>query len=159
MLLVREDVFNAAKYVFLRYGRYFKDTADIIGIDQAIEIFTKFGERDGETSVEMLEEEWKDKELDLTAIGTMWKDFYEGVGYENKIEVTPTSIRFRMDKCPFYAGFLEAEIKHEDIEKMCRKNNKGFGSKLKKFNPNAGARVLRFRSGINDYCEEEITLK
>ena len=157
--MVRDEAYNAAKYVFTRYGRYFKDTADIIGIDKAIEIYSKFGEKDGENSAQMLEAEWKDKKLDLNAIGKMWVNYYESVGYDNKIEVSPTSILFRMDKCPFYSGFIEAGVKHEDIEKMCRGSNKSFGSKLKKFDSNAGSRVAKFRSGIDDYCEEEITLK
>ncbi len=157
--MVREEAYNAAKYVFTRYGRYFKDTADLIGTDKAIEIYSKFGEKDGENSAEMLEAEWKDKELDLNAIGKMWVDFYESVGYDNQITVTPTSILFRMEKCPFYAGFVEAGVEHEDIEKMCRGSNKGFGSKLKKFEVKAGSRVVKFRSGLDDFCVEEITLK
>jgi hypothetical protein len=157
--MVKEETYNASKYVFTRFGRYFKDTSEIIGIERAIDIFTQYGKRDGEVSAQMLEDEWKDKELDLTVIGTMWKDYYEGIGYENKIEVAPTSIMFKMDKCPFYAGFVEAGVKHEDIEKMCRLNNKGYGSKLKLFDSNAGSRIVKFRSDIDDYCEEEITLK
>ena len=157
--MVKEEAYNAAKYVFSRYGRYFKDTAEIIGVDKAIDIYTKFGEQDGEISAKMLATEWKDKELNLDAIGKMWVDYYESFGYENKITVSPTSVLFRMDKCPFYAGFIEAGVKHEHIERMCRGSNHRFGSKLKQFDSNAGSQVVRFRSGPDDYCEEEITLK
>ena len=62
-------------------------------------------------------------------------------------------------KYPFSEGFQEAGVDVKTLEAICRGNNSAFGAQLKKFSSNSGTRLLKFLSGQEDFCEEEVVLK
>jgi hypothetical protein len=156
-----EDSYNTAKFVFRWFGGFFNEVTNDIGLERTQEMMIKQFEQfiqDGATQIKTLRE---NNELDLNTLAAQTEALWLMGGFESKVEATPTSIITTTKKCPFYDGFIEAGVDHSTIEAYCRgKDNAGDAQYKQQLGSHAGLKMLRYRTGSDDYCiEEEIILK
>jgi hypothetical protein len=156
------DVFVAAKMVNAGFGSFFRDVAQEIGRDRALEIMIKQFEQFWGERAKQIKTSWENDELDLNTLAAEAEAFWRMMGFfDGTVEATPTSLVYTTNKCPFYEGFLESGVDHSTIEAYCRgKDNAGDAQSKQYLSPDAGLKLRKFRSGPDDYCiEEEVILK
>lgn len=149
-----EELFNASKAVFKMFGDFFNDVAQEIGIEKAIALYARRGDRGGASLVETLKEHAERGAVNIDKIAENYSNFYKALGFSLEPEVGPEKWSFRVSRCPRYDGFLEAGIDHETIKTICQANAGANNKKLKSYNPEASVKV-QVRSAKIGTCIEE----
>ena len=87
----REDAFNATKSVASIYGGFFKDVAEVIGMERALALYAKQGKVFGVMLVGMVRDQLGDKEFDMKTFSSVCSRAWEGFGFTYEVEESPTS--------------------------------------------------------------------
>ena len=75
------------------------------------------------------------------------------------LEESPKRVVFKSGKCPIYEAAQMVGLDAKTIEAMCRAGSLKFmDTAAKQLNPNLNYQIRKFRSGPDDFCEEEILL-
>jgi predicted ArsR family transcriptional regulator len=149
-----EELFNASKSAYTMYAGFFNDVAQEIGIEKALSLSSKFGERNGASLVETLKEQKAKGGVDLEEIANNIVTEYTSSGFDVKTEVGPEKMVFRTSKCPIYAGYIDAGIDHNTIKSICEANVAASEQNLKKYMPGASVKV-NVRATPDATCVEE----
>ena len=73
------------------------------------------------------------------------------------VDEDPQRISFKVSKCPIYEAAQMMGVDAKTIETLCRNGPVRFMDTMtKQLNPNFSYQLKRFRSGADDFCEEEI---
>lgn len=155
----REDTFNGAKNAFAFFGVYINNTAQEIGMERALALFTKTCEAVGIGLGKMGKQQAGDKVIDAMAAHSLVRGD-ESLGAVNEIlEESPTLVRFKCMRCPAYEASLMAGMDKAVIERMCRNGAiVGMDAAVKQLNPRLSYQLIRYRSSADDFCEEQISL-
>ena len=159
--MTKEDAFNSAKNAFSMYGAFFNNVAQEIGLERALKLDTKTNETMGVQMGQMTKEQMDIKELDTKTAAMVIKSVVSGFGISKiDTEEKPTSVLIKVHGCPVFEGRRTIGMDDETIEAMCRKGALGFmDTFFKQLDPNASYQLKKFRSGPDDCCEEEFTLR
>jgi len=159
--LTKEETFNAAKNVFSFNGAFFNNVAQEIGLERALNLYTKTSEMTGVQMGQMTKEQMGIKELDAKTAAMVARSVVSGFGISNvDAEEKPTSVLIKVHECTMHEGYRAVGMDDETIEAICRKGSLRFlDTFFKQLDPNASYQLKRFRSAPDDCCEEEITLR
>jgi hypothetical protein len=106
----------------------------------------------------MIKEQAGAKEFDAMAAYSVVNSLTEGLGITPEVlEESPQRVVFKTGKCPLYEAARMIGLDAETIEITCRAD-KLLDTMFKQVNPNLSHRLRKFRSGPDDFCEEEIVL-
>jgi hypothetical protein len=156
--MAKEHAYQAAMSAMSIYAGLFKAIEDDVGLDKALEYHGKQGEPFGIMIGETLKQQLGDKAPTIEAIKSITKPSMESFGFDPEIEESPTKLSFKIQRCPFYAGFQMAGLDHEKIGKMCNVLSSTEFTQLKKYYPNIEGN-MNFRDSSESYCLETFTLK
>jgi hypothetical protein len=156
MIMWNEDVYNSTTSLVSWWGAFFTEVANEYGEDKALELFLKPWKRYTTANATRLSQI---QELDLNVIADQSVKDWINRGADRSAEVTPTSIIYTTNKCPWYSGFSEAGLSHETIKTLCTSISDMLDSRMKElYHPNAGYQI-NFRSNADNVCLEEVILK
>jgi len=155
-----EDVFNGAKTAFSFYGAYLKTLTEEFGMERALALNTKMLESLGTMQGKKMKEEAGIKEFDAKAACSLLKTTPENVGMKLEVvEESPQRVVTRTGKCPIYEAGQMVGLDAKTMETICsRSSMRLMDAAAKELNPNLSYRLRKFRSGPDDFCEEEIVL-
>jgi L-2-amino-thiazoline-4-carboxylic acid hydrolase len=153
-----EDTYNGATAAMTFFNAYIKTVADEIGMDRAVNLFTKMCETTGAMQGKMMKEQAGTEEIDAKAAWSLVKTVPEGIGISSEvIEESPQEVVVKLSKCPVYTAGQMIGLDAETIETMCRNGSaKLMHTATKELNPNLSYQLRKFRSGPDDFCEEAI---
>ena len=153
-----DDVFNGAKSAMTFYDAYLKTVAEEIGKDQAISLHKMMFETMGEMQGKIIKEQAGNEEIDTKAALSLTKSAPESIGISMEVvDEDPQRISFKVSKCPIYEAAQMMGVDAKTIETLCRNGPVRFMDTMtKQLNPNFSYQLKRFRSGADDFCEEEI---
>ncbi len=154
-----EDTFNGAKNGFASYFGYLNTVAQEMGMGQAIAFLTKKADKTGAMLGKIMKEQTGDKEFDaMAAWSSVVNSLAEDLGMTPEVlEESPQRVVFKTGKCPIYEAGRMMGLDAETIEMTCRSDTT-WDTMFKVVNPNLSHRLRKFRSGPDDFCEEEIVL-
>jgi len=113
-----DEVYDAVKTIFSLYGSFVRDVAEEFGWEKTIEIYAKMGQRDGIQIAEFLKTQKADNRLNELA--KMQSEFYNSSGWKVDYEVTPETFEYTVHRCPCFDGFMEAGLRKEEINTLCK---------------------------------------
>ena len=154
----REELFNVAKASFGICGGFFKDTAQEIGKEKALELYGKQGDAFGEMLTGMLKEQLGGKELDMKTFASVMTGALDGFGFSYQMDETPTHVKVTVHKCPLYEAYKAAGLDEGTVEAMCGKMSTAEYGQIEKAFPGIKADVT-FRPQPDAPCVEEFHLK
>jgi hypothetical protein len=156
-----EDNYNGATAAMTFFDAYMKTVADDIGMDRAVSLLTKMCETLGEMQGQMMKTQTGPEEIDAIAAWNLVKSIPEGIGISSEIVVeSPQEIVFKMGKCPVYAAGQMLGLDSDTIETLCRNGStRLMHNATRQLNSNLSYELRKFRSGLNDFCEEAIVQK
>jgi len=155
--MAKEDVYNASKGSFGMYGGLFKDVAEEVGMEKALELHARRGDDFGIGLCEMLKQKLGDKDLDIETLNSVMQPVMDSFGIDAEINLSPHAMSVKITDCPIYDGCKEAGIDHETIEKMCHIMAGQEYAKLNEYFPNFNASI-QFKDSPEGYCLEKYTL-
>lgn len=155
-----EDTFNGAKNAFAFYAAYINTAAQEIGMERALALFTKTCESMGIGQGKMMKEQAGDTVIDAKTAHSLVRTLPESFGVASEVlEESPTLVRFKCMRCSLYEGAQMAGLDQGTIESMCRHGSMPcMDAAVKQLNPRLSYQLTRFRSGADDFCEEQISL-
>jgi len=154
-----EDTFNGAKNAFSFLGVYMNNTAQEIGMERALALCTKTNEALGIGLGKMRKEQAGDTVIDAQTAHSLVRGDESLGGVTEVLEESPTLVRFKCMRCPAYEGAQMAGLDQGVIESMCRNGAiAGMDAAVKQLNPRLSYQLIRYRSGADDFCEEQISL-
>ena len=156
--MVKEQVFNAIMSSMSMYGGLFKEIADDIGLEKALDYHAKQGESFGAMISGTLKRQLGDKAPTTEALKTVLQPEVEGWGFDAEFDVSPTEVSIEVQRCPCYEGFKMAGLDHETIDKMCSAWYSALYAQLKKYYPKIEG-SLKYRDSSEGYCLDKFTLK
>lgn len=158
--MARKDVFNGVKAMGMGFNVFAQMVAEEIGIERTLALTTKAMEKMGTMQGKMMKEKAGIKTFDAKAAQTLMNNVIESFGYSIKtVEESPQRVVTKGIMCPMYAAAHELGMDNKTIETMCRAGViRMMDASVKQLNPKLTARLVKFRSSPDDYCEEEIVL-
>ncbi len=156
-----ENTFNGAKTALTLMQAYFIAVAQEIGMERAVALDTKVCGEMGGAQGKMMKEQAGRNEIDAKAAASMALDsIREGFGITSEvIEESPKRVVVRCRRCPVYEASQMVGLDTEVIQAQCRASSMEYmDAMVKQLNPNLGYNLRKFRTGPNDFCEEEILL-
>ena len=157
-----EDTFNGAKSGLTFLHAYFNAVAGEIGMEQALALDTKTCQALGTAQGMMIKEQAGTEEVDVkTAEKMLSAMIEEGFGIAPEVvEENPNKITCKVGKCPVYEAAEMLGMDNKVIEAGCRAGAITFmDSAAKQLNPNLSYKLIKFRSSIDDFCEEAVVLE
>ena len=158
--MASKDAFTGAKTVFMLFDAYVNTVAQEIGMERAVSLMTKTCEYLGTMQGQIMKEQARIIECDAKTARSLMKTLTEDLGIKNHvIEESPKKVVSRATKCPVYEAGQTLGMDAKTIETICRASFNRFDDMLvKQLNPSLSFRLRKFRSTLDDFCEEEIVL-
>lgn len=155
------DVYNTAKTVFTLFDAYVNTVVQEIGEEKAEELMIKTCEFAGMMQGLMMKEQSDIKVFDAQAAWSLVRVFKDNLGATYEVlEESPQRILIKNKLCPMYEAAHTIGTDVKTIEKGCLAGPMTFmGTAIKQLNPNLNLVVRKFRKGLDDFCEEEISLR
>jgi len=155
-----EDTLSGARNAFVFYGAYLGTVAEEIGMERALALHTKMVETMGPMQGAMMKEQAGIKDFDIKAAYSLVKAVPESLGIATEIlEETPTAVRFKCLQCSLYEGLQMSGLDEKTRETMCRDGSiRLMDIALKQLNPSLSYRLMKYRSGAEDFCEEGVVV-
>ena len=153
-----EDLRTGATNAFAFYGAYLGTVAQEIGMERALTLQTKMLETMGAMQGQMMKEQAGIKDYDVKAAYSVAKAVPENLGIATEVlEETPTAVRFKCLQCSFNDGLQMGGLDEKTRETMCRDGAiKFMDTAVKQLNPDLSYRLMKYRSGVEDFCEEAV---
>ena len=159
--MATEDKLEGARNGLAFHFAYMNMIGQEIGIERAIALNSKVFEMMGDTQGKMLKEQDGGKDIDINAATTMaLNTIKDGFGITSEVkEKSPKKMVIRCSRCPVYEAAQSVGIDTETIKNLCRTGSLKFmDAMVKQLNPDLSYQLKKFRTGPDDYCEEEILL-
>ena len=153
-----EDTFNGATAAMTFMDAYIKTVADEIGMEEAVNLLTKMCESMGTMQGKILKEKAGAGKFNAKAAWSLVKTVPEGIGIGVEvIKESQQEIVVKTGRCPLYAAGQSLGLDNNTIETMCRKGSvRLMDTMTKELNPNLSYQLRKFRSAMEDFCEEAI---
>jgi hypothetical protein len=158
--MASEDAFMAARAALIFSYAYRNAVAQEIGMERAIALMTRGCESVGAMRGKMLKEQSGIKEFDAKTAWSLLKSLKDTLGESHEVlEESPQRVLLRNDRCPIYEAARMLGMDASAIETICRTGSMRFAdAAVKQLNPNLNLQIRKFRSTLDDFCEEEIVL-
>jgi hypothetical protein len=158
--MIREEVFQATKKVFGLYGAFFDVVAQEMGIEKALSLHVRAHETLGIKAGKALCEVVGTAGCDIHKLGAILRESNLSIGIESELKhADATSAVFHNLQCPLYEGYRMGGLDEHTAEVLCQLGAPAkLGSTLRQLNPNLTHRITRYRTRLDEPCEEEITL-
>lgn len=155
-----EDALNAAKNAFAFYGAYLNTVAQEIGLERALALNTKMLETMGAMQGKMVKEQARIEEADAKAAHSLTKGIPGSLGLAFEVlEESPTTVRLKCARCSVCEGWQMAGMDDKTRETVCRTGPIRFmDAAVKQLNPRLSYQLAKYRSALDDFCEEQIVL-
>ena len=156
-----EDKLEGARNGLTFFYNYLNIVGKEIGMERAVAMSVKVDEMMGDAQGKMIKEQHGGNNIDINEATTMaLNTIKEGFGITSEvIGKSPKRIVIRCSRCPVYEAAQSAGIDTGTIETLCRNGSLKFmDAMVKQLNPKLTYQLLKFRSGPDKYCEEEILL-
>jgi hypothetical protein len=156
--MTQEDIFKAAKTALTLYGAYLNAVAQEIGIERALAIQSKAFETMGSHQGRMMSEQSGIQEQNAQTAWMLMSTtpLSLGVGVE-VLEESPHRVVVRCDRCSVFEAAQSLGMDVKSIEAFCRAGPARFMDAMaKQLNPDLNFHVGKFRSSVDDFCEEEL---
>jgi hypothetical protein len=153
----KKDTFNATKQAMNLYAGLFKDVAQEVGVEKALELHAKQGTATGAGVVEILKAELGRKKLNLAALESMTKKVAGSFGTTPKFEKKKGVLKATHGRCPVYEACLSAGIAPQVIERMCQQFSALEYDEIKKAFPQFSG-CVKVRSMADEPCIEEFAI-
>ena len=153
-----KDAFAGAKTGFTFLDAFVVAVAQEIGMERTLSIMTKMSENLGTMQGKMIKQQTGAKEIDAKAAWAMLKPTVEDIVLSFQvIEESPKRVVIKAGRCAVYEAAQALGIDAKSIEAVCRAGGNRFDDSLvKQLNPNLSFRLNKFRSAVDDFCEEEV---
>ncbi|MGD1120099.1 MAG: hypothetical protein ABR886_11545 [Dehalococcoidales bacterium] len=144
-----------------QYYGFVNWVAHEIGTERTLGILTKMADFGGTIAGKSMKQQAPDKKFELkTALQWAENTLKENLIPYQITEETPQKVTIKVTKCSNYDAAHMAMMDDKTIEAVCRTCNIRFQDVLfKQLNPGLSARIKKFRSTPDDFCEEEILLE
>ena len=158
--MASEDAFIAAKSVFMLFYGYVGAVAREIGQEKAEALMAETCNFAGTMHGAMTKEQLGIKEPNAKTAWSMAKQAKDNLGADYEvIEESAQRVVTKNRRCPMYEAAHDLGMDAAAIEKRCLLGPMGFmAAAVKQLNPDMELRVRKFRSGPDDFCEEEISI-
>ena len=159
--MTTEDLFNGAKTAFTFYDAYFNTVAQELGTERALALHTRMCETMGAAQGQAAKQQAGVEAFDAQTAFPVLNAVPESIGIHSEVvEQSPQRVMIRPGRCSIYEAAQALGLDHETIETLCRAGPIRFMDAMaKQLNPNLSYRLVRYRSGPDDCCEEEIVLE
>jgi len=154
------DAFSGAKSAYTGFFAYINAVAQEIGMERAVNIFTKMVENVGAMQGKMMKEKSGIEEFDAKTAFPLVKSVPESLGVSFEVlEESPQKVVFKVPKCSLCAAAQEMGMDAKTIENMCQASSiRLMDTIAKQLNPNLSWQLRKFRSSPDDFCLEELVL-
>jgi len=157
--MASKDAFTGAKTALIMFYAYVNTVAQEIGMERAVSLITKTCEYLGTMQGQILKEQARISECDAKTARSLMKTLTEDTGMKVQvIEESPKRVVIRSGNCPVYEAARTLGMDGKAIEAMCRAGSRFDDMLVKQLNPSLSFRLRKFRSTLDDFCEEEIVL-
>jgi len=157
-----EDTHNGAKNAFTLMDAYMNTVAEEIGMERALALMTKMVEQVGSLQGMMTKEQAGTKDFDAKAAHySLVNTVSENLGIVLEVlEESPERVSTKCRLCSIYeAGkMLGWDDKFQESECRTAGAIRFVDTAVKQLNPKLSYRLKKFRSGADDFCEEELVL-
>ena len=151
----KDEKYVAMSGVWRRYGLLFKDLMNNYGFERALQHHIDARKDIDEQIIKSLKEKYT--KLDIENYGAQIKESYMSSGYASEAKVTDDSVEIKMRLCPFYEGFTQAGIGHEDVKETCVRTAKYQYDFFQSHYPEYEG-IIVFRETADDCCIEGFRL-
>ena len=150
-----EEALDSAKIAMAFFGEYIKTVANEMGMEQALSLLCKMFETRGVMRGKRYKEQAGITEFDAKEILPLIKSSVGSWGYDvEMLQETPTTIEYKIGRCPEYEGLQTAGLDDKTIEAYCRYSARGWNATVKQLNPNLSHELRKWRSAPDDFCIE-----
>ena len=159
--MANKDTFEGVKAGITMFDALLLGVAEEIGTERALALQSKVMEKIGTMQGKAIKKQVGDKKFDAKSAGTIVNPGIEKYGLTIKVvEDSPKRVLTKCTECTYYAAGHDLGIDNKTIEMFCRVGGiKSVDALVKQLNPKLSARVVKFRSSPEDFCEEEIALE
>jgi len=159
--MANKDIFDGVKAGLMMYDALLLGVAEQFGMERAIALQSKVMEKIGTMQSKAIKKQVGDQKFDAKSAGALVNPGFEKYGLTIKVvEDSPKRVLTQCTECTYYAAGHELGIDDKTIEMFCRVGGiKSVDAIVKQLNPKLSARVVKFRSSPDDFCEEEIALE
>ena len=157
----KQDTFDGVKAGLMMYDALLLGVAEQFGMERAVALQSKVMEKMGTIQGKAIKKQVGDKKFDAKSAGALVNPGIEQFGLTIKVvQDSPKRVLTQCTECTYYAAAHELGIDDKTIEMFCRVGGiKSVDAVVKQLNPKLSARVAKFRSSPDDFCEEEIVLE
>ena len=153
-----EEAYNAATSTFSQWGIFFKEVADKLGLEKAMELHEDAAAIIGSQYEAMVNEQYPDG-LDLKSFGETTVEGLNAQGWTSELLMdNENTMTVKMTKCPRYDGFKMAGLSDEVIKEHCMRQVKILEKYMQKADPRITFDVPLW-DAPNGRCDEVFTLK
>jgi len=158
--MATEHAFGGAKNAFIFYGAYLNTVAQEMGMERALALHTKMLETAGAMQGKTMKERTGMEEVDAKAAWSLVRAVPESLGISFEVvEESPSRVRIRYGQCSVCEGWHMGGLDDKTRETMCRVGSMRFmDTAVKQLNPRLSYQLTKYRSALNDFCEEQIVL-
>jgi len=155
--MASEEVLNGARAALTFFFAYVNTVAQEIGMERAVGLLTKMAEGMGAMQGQMLKQQAGVEQADAKTAGALAVTVPQGLGLAFEvIEESPQKAVRKGGRCSIYEA---AQMLGMDAKSICRAGPLRFMDAVaKQLNPNLSWQVLKFRSSVDDFCEEACVL-
>jgi hypothetical protein len=159
--MAKKDVFDTAKRMCMLSDVYGLAVAEEIGKERELALNTKVMEKMGANAGNTMKKQSGIKKFDAKTAWPAVKTTCDNLGIGVKVvEESPKKVAVKIGKCPVYEAGHECGIDNKTLESHCRSGSIRYLDVLvKQLNPNLTHRLVKYRSGPDDFCEEETVIE
>jgi hypothetical protein len=153
----KKATFDATKQSMSLYAGLFKDVAQEVGLERALELHAKQGTAMGVGVAEILKAELGRKKLNLSALESMTTKVAGSIGMTPKFEKKKGILKAIHGRCPVYEACLGVGLDPQVIERMCQQMAALEYDEIKKAFPQFSG-CVKVRSIADEPCIEEFAI-
>ena len=155
------EALNAATRAFTMFNAYVQAVGQEIGQERAVGLVSKTFENMGVQQTRMMKQQSGIEEFDAKTAFSLLSNVPKTIGIQMEfVEESPQKVVAKSRKCPIYEAAHAMGIDHATIEHMCRSGPGRFMDvAARQLNPGLSYRLKKFKSGPDDFCEEEMVLE
>ena len=152
-----EDIYKVARNIFGRYGAFFKQVAQELGMDKAIELHAEAHRELGIATANSMKESMGGVEFDLETLGPLLRNGNVSHGLLTEMIKAPNSILLKNSRCPVYDGYRMAGLDNVTAKALCQYGAIAkIGTTVNLLNPKLSYELTHYRSKPDESCVEEI---
>ena len=146
-----DERFLAASNVWRRYGILFKTLVKNYGFERALELHLEARSEVDEKAMKNFREKKINMEDDQ--FRSFLENAFNGSGYDSMASIKNDVVEIKINRCPYYTGFINAGIEHNATLAVC-----GSGCERRAHNYPMYLGVIEHRESAEGYCVEGFRL-